>query len=109
MEHRIRHDLGSLERAREVVEKAYAEYKVRLAEYKPTLEWSGETSARIGFTVMNKSLGVDAKVTDQELIMTGKLPLLFRPFQGKIIGVVDAEVRKWIERARTEASADGVD
>ncbi len=106
MEHRIRHGLGSLERARELVDKAYAEYKVRLSSYNPEIEWVTDRQARIGFTVMSKSLWVNAEVTADDLTLTGKLPLLMRPFQGKIIGVIDAEVRKWLERAESEAAAD---
>jgi hypothetical protein len=106
MEQRIRHDLGSLERAREVVERAYGEYKTKLADYNPVLEWSDSTRARIGFTAMSKTIWIDAVIGAQELVLSGKLPLMFRPFQGKIMGVVESEVRKWVDKAKAEAESE---
>ncbi len=105
MKHTIVHDLGSTEQARGVVEEAYGEYERRLASYDPKLTWVGQTQARIDFSVMGKSLSVTIDLTAHDLTVEGKLPLLFRPFQGKILSVLEREVRIWAERARAQGPA----
>ncbi len=104
MKHTIVHDLGSTEQARRVVDEAYGEYERRLGAYQPTLTWLGPERARIEFTVMGKALAVTIELSARDLTVEGKLPLVFRPFQGKILSVLEREVQVWARRAQAPAA-----
>lgn len=100
MEYTVKHGLPDRARVRTVVEKAYGAYKERLANNDPTLTWDGDSAAKIGFTVMGKSLITDVSIDDTNLNITGKIPFLFKPFEKKILDVVGGEVEKWLQKAR---------
>lgn len=100
MDYTVKHGLTDRSKVRQVVEKAYEAYKERLANNDPTLTWDGDNAAKIGFTVMGKSLVTDVKIDDDTLNITGKIPFLFKPFEKKILGIVSGEVEKWLAKAR---------
>ncbi|RMG96202.1 MAG: hypothetical protein D6705_11830 [Deltaproteobacteria bacterium] len=106
MQHRITHGLGDLTKARSVVEQAFSTYRERLADYEPNLAWQSDRRAEVTFRVMGKSMRVAMELDEQDVVVEGKLPLVFRPFQGKILGVLEREVKAWAERARTSADGD---
>ena len=62
MEYKVKHGLPDRARVRTVVEKAYEAYKERLANHDPTLRWSGDSAAKIGFSVMGKTLETDVAI-----------------------------------------------
>ncbi len=100
MKYVAKHGLADRSRARIVVEKAYEAYRVRLADHNPSLTWTSDTHAKLGFTVLAKSLSVEIRLTDEEVRVEGDMPLLFRPFQGKIQSVLGGEIEKWIAKAK---------
>ncbi len=101
MKHRIPHGLGDVAKARNVVEHAFSSYRERLADYEPSLTWADGDTALVRFRVMGKTMEVRMELDDQAVVVEGKIPLVFRPFQGKIVGVLEREVLAWAERART--------
>ncbi len=100
MEYKVKHGLPDRSRVRTVVEKAYEAYKERLANHDPTLTWDGDSAAKIGFSVMGKTLETDVAIDDENLEITGKIPFLFKPFEKKILDIVGGEVEKWIDKAK---------
>jgi len=100
MEYTVKHGLVDRAKVRQVVEKAYEAYQRRLAKNDPTLTWDGDSAAKIGFTVMGKSLVTNVDINDDTLSITGKIPFLFRPFEKKILGILSSEVEKWLVKAR---------
>ena len=100
MKYAIRHDMTDLDRVKTAIDKAYDAYAERLADYSPSLRWNGDRAATVSFTVMNKTLDTDLTITDDELRLQGKVPLLFRPFEGKMTKALGEEVEKWLAKAR---------
>lgn len=100
MKYSVSHGLTDPTRVRTVVEKAYASYEQRLADYNPSLDWTSDTTATINFRVMSQSLNAKVSFDDKELRLQGKVPFLFKPFEKKIEGVLGREMDKWLEKAR---------
>lgn len=101
MKYSVQHGLPDPSRVRTVVEKAYASYEQRLADYNPSLKWTGDKTATINFKVMSQSLAANVAFDDKELRLDGKVPFLFKPFEKKIEGVLSREMDKWLEKARS--------
>lgn len=100
MKYVAKHGLPDRARARTVVEKAYEVYKVKLADHRPSLTWKTPDDAKLGFSVMGKTIEADISITDTEVRIDGDMPFLFRPFQGKVERVLGGEIEKWLEKAR---------
>lgn len=100
MKYVAKHGLSDRSRARVVVEKAYDVYKVKLADHRPTLTWTTPDDAKLGFSVMGKTIEAGIRITDEEIRIEGDMPFLFRPFQGKVEKVLGGEIEKWLEKAR---------
>ncbi len=100
MRYSVQHGLPERSRVRTVVERAYAAYEERLADYKPSIEWTTDDRAAIAFTVMSQSLTADIEFDDDELRIDGKVPFLFKPFEKKIESVLGSEMEKWLDKAR---------
>jgi hypothetical protein len=100
MKYSVQHGLPDRSRVRVVVEKAYEAYEQRLSDYKPKLEWMSDDRATIGFSVMSQTINALVEFDEQELRIDGKVPFLFRPFEGKIEKVLGSEMNKWLEKAR---------
>jgi hypothetical protein len=100
MKYVAKHGLSDRARARTVVEKAYEAYKVKLADHRPTLTWTSQDDAKLGFSVMGKTIEAGIRITDDEVRIEGDMPFLFRPFQGKVEKVLGSEIEKWLEKAR---------
>lgn len=100
MKYSVQHGLPERSRVRTVVEKAYVAYEERLSDYKPRLEWLSEERATIAFTVMSQSITALVEFDDKELRIDGKVPFLFKAFEGKIEKVLGSEMDKWLVKAR---------
>lgn len=100
MKYVAKHGLPDRSSARNVVEKAFEAYKVKLADHKPTLAWQSASEGELSFAVMGKTLAVGIHITDLEVRVEGDVPFLFRPFQGKIEKVLGNEIEKWIAKAQ---------
>ncbi|MCO4743204.1 MAG: polyhydroxyalkanoic acid system family protein [Proteobacteria bacterium] len=99
LKHSIPHDLG-LELGRKVTARALESYRDDFAEYSPQGRWVSADRAEVSFSVAGKTLAgavdVKARVIELEL----KVPFLFRPFKSIAIGVIENEIREWINRAK---------
>jgi hypothetical protein len=99
MKHSVAHDLG-LERARKVTDSAFASYKAKLMKYHPETRWVSERRAEITFSVKGIKLKGAVEVSPSAIEMELDVPLLFRPFRGVAMGIVEQEIREWVERAK---------
>ncbi len=100
MKYVTKHGIDDLDRVKTIIEKAYDSYKERLSEYNPNLTWKDDRNATVSFSVMKKSLDTDFEITKDEVRIEGKIPLMFRLFEGKIEKVVGGEIEKWIAKAK---------
>ena len=97
--HVIRHDLDDA-MAKKATEKAFAEYQERFAEYQPTANWVNDQRAEIHFSA--KGVGLDGAIElhPGEIHLELDVPLLFRPFKKKALGVIESQISGWITRAK---------
>jgi len=98
MKHIIDHDLGA-ETARKVADRAFAEYKARFPDYKPTADWVNERRADISFSAKGIHLKGNMEISEKTIELDLDVPFLLRPFKSKAIEVIDREVRVWINKA----------
>jgi hypothetical protein len=99
MKHRIPHDLPHAT-ARVATRHALEAYQRQLAEFSPDGEWLDEDRARVRFTAAGRTFDGLVEVTPSAVSLELEVPLIFRPFTGIALGVVEREIRGWIERAR---------
>jgi hypothetical protein len=98
MKHSVRHSLGQ-EKARTVTEAAFTTYKTKLGKYRPETRWVSERRAEISFSVKGIALKGAVEVSPNAIDMELEVPLLLRPFQSLAMGVVEEEIRDWIQKA----------
>lgn len=98
MKHTVSHSLG-LDMARKVAKAAMASYAERFSEYKPVTNWKNEDSADIGFNVKGMSLNGAVKVSATSIDLDLDVPFMLKPFKGKALAVIEAEIKKWIAKA----------
>jgi len=99
MKHVINHDLD-VATARKVADKAFEEYKKRFPDYSPSVNWTSERRADIGFNAKGMKLNGAMEVAEKAITLELDVPFLFRPFQKKAIEVIEREVQVWIGKAR---------
>lgn len=97
--HAVQHDLDH-ETARRVTEHAFADYKARYGEYKPTMQWVNQHRAEVGFTVKGMSLKGAFELSKGEIALELDVPFLLRPFKGMAISVIEEEIKKWVGKAK---------
>jgi hypothetical protein len=96
--HSVPHNLRQ-EKARQVADAAFANYKERLAQYNPEAKWVSDTKADISFGVRGISLHGSIELKPASIDMELEVPLLLRPFQGIALKVIEQEVAGWVEKA----------
>jgi Putative polyhydroxyalkanoic acid system protein (PHA_gran_rgn) len=99
MKHSVNHDLGR-QRAREVAQKALAEYAVKFSKYNPRANWVSPDRAEISFAVKGMTLSGTLEVTDHSIDMELEVPFLLRPLRGQALRVIEGEIREWIDKAK---------
>jgi len=99
MKHQIAHDLD-VSVAKEVAIHAFEAYQKKFAGYSPKIQWVGDRDARIEFRVkglkLEGSIGIQPRAIELEL----EVPFVFRLFKNKAVGVIEREVRTWIDKAK---------
>jgi Putative polyhydroxyalkanoic acid system protein (PHA_gran_rgn) len=98
VKHAIPHNLTP-ETARTALERAFASYKEKYAEYNPSMTWENDKRAAIGFKVKGVSLDGAIDLQPNKMEVELDVPFLFKPFQKKAIEIVEREVRVWIDKA----------
>ncbi len=99
MKYSVAHDLGQAT-ARKVADAAFRSYQAKLGKYHPETRWVSDTRAEIGFSIKGINLKGSLEVKPTSIDMELDVPLLLRPFQNLAMGVVQDEIRSWIEKAR---------
>jgi hypothetical protein len=100
MEHRIEHDL-SPELARKAVQSAIENYRERFAKYQVEAAWQTGDEVRVGFNAKGAKLSGQVKLVPHAIVIDMDVPFLLRPFRGKALEVIELQVQKWIEKARS--------
>lgn len=100
MKHEIAHDLGQA-KAREITDKALEAYRARFSEYSPTLNWKGDKVAEIGCAIKGMKIGGTVEISERAITLDIDVPFLLRPFKGMAVDVIEGEIRKWIEQAKS--------
>lgn len=99
MKHSVPHDLGR-EKAKTVAERALDSYAKRFAEYNPSVSWTSDNHANIGFKAKGVSLSGSLTVEEKSIDMDLEVPFLLRPFKGKALSIIEEEIRKWVAKAK---------
>jgi hypothetical protein len=99
MKHVVQHDLGQ-ERAKKVAEEALRSYTEKFAKYSPKANWVSPNRADISFSVKGMTLGGTLEVTEKSIEMDLEVPFLLRPFKGQALGVIESEIKEWIQKAK---------
>lgn len=99
MKHAVKHDLGP-DVAKKVAVAAFDTYKVKFAKYSPTASWTSNDHCNIGFTAKGISLKGTLDLVPGAIELDLDVPFLLRPFQGKALGLIEAEIREWIGKAK---------
>lgn len=89
-----------MEKAKKVANAAFDAYKARFPQYKPNAKWVKDNRAEITFSVKGISLEGALEVNDNDISMDLDVPFLLKPFKGKAIGVIEEEIKNWIQKAK---------
>jgi Putative polyhydroxyalkanoic acid system protein (PHA_gran_rgn) len=100
MKHSVPHDL-SIEMAKKVADAALQAYKARFAEYDPQITWVNDRLAEVTFRAKGMSMKGSFEIKDTAVDMDMEVPLLLRPFKNKALEVIEEQIKKWIDKART--------
>jgi hypothetical protein len=100
MDHSVRHGLD-LATAKRVAEHAWESYAQRFSHYDPRIEWVTEHKAKIGFRAKGVSLDGELALREGAIDLTLEVPFLLRPFKQKAISVIEQEIEKWVEKAKS--------
>jgi hypothetical protein len=99
MKHEIRHDLD-VNLAKVAAARAFEAYQQRFADYHPTVRWTSDRNAQIGFTVKGMKLDGTLGILPHSIELELEVPFLFRLFKNKAIEVIDREVKFWLDKAK---------
>lgn len=100
MKYEVEHGLADMAMVRKVVDAAFAHYSAEHPSHKPTFKWLDERKGEASFSILGRSLGATFEMTDTKVILDGKVPLLFKPFEDKALGVVKRELEAWLAKAK---------
>jgi hypothetical protein len=98
-QHEILHDLD-FDLAKLAAERAADAYAKRFEEYDYKATWVSSSRVELGFTVMGKRLSGAMTVKAKKLELELEVPLVFRPFRGKALEIIEREARVWLEKAK---------
>lgn len=109
MKHTVHHDLNDDE-AKTAVLRAMAQYRERYAEYSPSMLWSDDRRADLGFCFKGYRLSGHLELRPSAVDLDVDVPLPLRMFKRMAIAALDTEVRRFLcevhgERARRAPAA----
>lgn len=99
MKHAVPHALP-MNLVRRASDAALRSYQQQFPEYKPTATWVSDRRADVTFEVMGKKLQGGLDLTDRAVELELKVPMLMKPFASTALGVVEQEVKRWLDKAR---------
>jgi hypothetical protein len=62
--------------------------------------WVNDKRADISFKVKGITLSGTMNVNPSDIEMDLDVPFMLRPFKGTALGVIEEEIKKWIEKAK---------
>jgi hypothetical protein len=98
-QHEISHDLD-FDLAKLAAERAAEAYAKRFEEYEYKATWVSNSRVELGFTVMGKRLSGAMTVKAKKVELELEVPLVFRPFRGKALEIIEREARVWLDKAK---------
>lgn len=99
MEHRISHSLNQ-DLIRKVARKAVESYAERFSDYSPKANWESDDRAKISFSAKGITLDGSITLEPKAVLLNLNVPFLLKPFAGKATGVIEEQVKHWIEVAQ---------
>lgn len=99
MEHKVEHDVGR-DLAKKATEAAFTSYKEKYAKYQPTMRWTGDYAANVGFTVTGMTLNGTLQVAEKAVLLSLDVPLLMRPFRKTALEIIEREIQIWVAKAK---------
>ncbi|MDP2340515.1 MAG: polyhydroxyalkanoic acid system family protein [Deltaproteobacteria bacterium] len=100
MKHSVTHNL-SFDVAKKVAAKALESYQERFADYAPSITWPADRRAEVSFAVKGMTLKGGFDILDDRIDIEMEVPLLLRPFRQKALDVIEAEITKWVAKAKS--------
>ena len=100
MKYTVKHGLGDTDRVKWALDKAFKANTDRLAAYSPKMKWTGPREATVTFTVMAKTLAAGFTIADDDVVVEGKVPFVFKHFEERIKKVVGQHLEEWFAKAR---------
>lgn len=100
MKHMVSHDLDS-DQARLVTDKALSAYKERFSEFNPEVTWQADDKAEVAFKAKGVTMKGNFELLPGAISIDMEVPFVFKLFKQKAIDVVEREIRKWIEKAKS--------
>src|SRR4051794_39555199 len=97
MKHRFLHGVDQ-DRAANAVKQAFQHYHRRYPNYGLDLAWTGPFSATLSFRAKGLAIRCDLAIEPDAVEVEVDLPLILRPFQGRVKTLAEREARVWIER-----------
>ena len=98
--HSIPHDLP-VEKAKQVIEKAAEEYCRKFKAYSPKTSWSSDNKMAIKASAFGFPIIAELTLKEESIDIAMAIPLAFKSFKGVAIKMIDQEVNRWIEEAKS--------
>jgi hypothetical protein len=98
----VKHGMADIDRVRVALDGAFQANAKRLSAYSPRVVWNGARAATVSLTVMTKTIIANFTITDDEVLVEGKIPFLFSHLDGKIMSVLSEQVETCLAKARAE-------
>jgi len=104
MKHKVTHSLD-FQTAKGAAESAIQSYKQRFPEFAPDAKWVTEKRAEVSFTAKGFTLKGALELVDNAIEMeVFDVPFVFKIFQKKALGIIEEEIKEWIDKAKSARS-----
>jgi hypothetical protein len=104
MKRSIKHGMTDLDRVRAAMDGAYRANVDRLSALAPRMAWTADRAATMSITVMAKTIRADFTVTQNEVLIEGKVPFLFSHLEGRIMTALSEQLEVWLAKVRNGAA-----
>jgi len=102
MKRTLKHGMTDIDRVRAAIDGAYHANVDRLSPYSPSLVWTGARAARMSVTVMRKPITADFMITDDAILVEGKIPFIFSHFEDRIMNRLGEQLETWLAKERAD-------
>jgi hypothetical protein len=99
----VKHGMADLNRVRAAIDRAYKANADRLSPYSPQMVWNTTRAATVTLRVMTTTLTTDFTITDDDVLVEGKIPFLLGHVEGRILQVLGEQLEIWLAKERCES------